>query len=382
LAASAITLAGCKIDNRPLLARGPGPQAAFGLPQPGPIDPYAAPAYPYGGQFTPASAYPYAERAYALDRAFYDTPPDYGFYYGDEEPWVWETADDSLMFAEPYGGAYRFYYYQPGDPYPYFVRDADYGYAYGPNGALIALFSAAGALLSADQYDRYYPQARQDWSRGYRMYQDYGRAPRQPVDPGAWRQRAPAVVYAQQGWIDAPASQPAWRQWRASRGGRAFVQRVDMARPARMARNAAGALDAPRPAFRTWNAKRASATTSPMLARQWTRPGVPAAGAHGREAPYRGLPAASARAATAEMATMRQAEARSAHAPPSARFAQQAARPAFQPHSPGGGDWRGAGAAPRPQAAPAHWVGRGPHGQGGGPPHANAGGGRGRNHGH
>jgi hypothetical protein len=136
LAASALALglAGCKVDNRPLLARSDAPDYAA-LPQPGaPYDPGAA-APSYGAQPYPASylpperAYPYAERAYGYDRAFYDAPPTYGFAYGDEEPWVWETADDGYMFAEPYDDEYRFYYYEPGADYPYFVRDADYGYA-------------------------------------------------------------------------------------------------------------------------------------------------------------------------------------------------------------------------------------------------------------
>ncbi|HEX3700539.1 MAG TPA: hypothetical protein VHV27_07685 [Phenylobacterium sp.] len=233
LAASSLALAGCKIDNRPLLARGDQPAVAA-LPDPGPIGANANVALVPVGQVVPNRAYPYAERAYALDRTFYDVPPDYGFDYGDEEPWVWETADDSYMFAEPYGDDYRFYYYQPGEDYPYFVRDADYGYAYGPDGSLIALFDAAGALLSAGDYDRYYPTARSYWSRGYDMHRDFGRAPRQTVNQGVWSQRAPTLARAQQSWLNAPARQPQWRQWRTSGGGQAVAQRLAAERPARM----------------------------------------------------------------------------------------------------------------------------------------------------
>jgi hypothetical protein len=239
VAASTLALAGCKIDNRPLLARNEPPPAA-GLPEPGALDPGQVRLVPVG-QVTPARAYPYAERAYSLDRAFYDLPPDYGFAYGDEEPWVWETADDSYMFAEPYGDDYRYYYYEPGYDYPYFVRDADYGYAYGPDGALIALFDAAGALISASSYNDYYPRAHSYWTRGYDMYQDMGRAPRQQVNPQVWSQRAPTIVRSQQTWINAPAQQPQWRQWRASSGGAQVAQRVAEVRPARMARGGAPA---------------------------------------------------------------------------------------------------------------------------------------------
>ncbi|HEV2533396.1 hypothetical protein, partial [Phenylobacterium sp.] len=236
LAASglALGLAGCKVDNRPLLARNDAPDAYSALPQPGPAyDPAAYGAPNYGAQPYPASylpperAYPYAERAYG-----YDAPPAYGFAYGDEQPWVWETADDGYMFAEPYGDDYRFYYYEPGADYPYFVRDANYGYAYGGNGALIALFDAAGALLSANDYGRYAPGARQYWSRGYDLYSTYNRAPRYAVDQNVWRQRAPNIARADQRRINAAQQQPAWRQWRAN-AAPSVVQRFESVRPGR-----------------------------------------------------------------------------------------------------------------------------------------------------
>jgi hypothetical protein len=224
LAASglALTLAGCKVDNRPLLARfggEPAPAAYAALPQPGLPDINGAPAYP-ASDLPPAGAYPYAERAHALDSVAYGAPPDYGFAYGGEQPWVWQADDDGLMFAEPYGEDYRFYYYEPGAAYPYFVRDNGYGYAYGPDGALLALFDAAGALIAADRYDRYYPEARDYWSRGYDLHRAYGSGRPYPVDRGLWAERAPRLRQAEQSWIEAPQRQPAWRDWRASQGER------------------------------------------------------------------------------------------------------------------------------------------------------------------
>jgi hypothetical protein len=244
LAASglALTLSACKVDNRPLLARGQAPadaDAYAALPQPGLPGgaSYGAPAY--GANAYPASylpperAYPYAERAYGLDRAFYRTAPDYGFSYADEQPWAWQAADDSLMFAEPYDDGYRAYYYEPGADYPYFVRDPNYGYALGQNGVLLALFDAAGALIGGGNYDRYAPSARQYWSRGYDLHSAYGRAPRYAVDQAVWSQRAPRLEQFQQSWIGAPDRQPAWRQWRAAAGPatlqRYTVQHADRA---------------------------------------------------------------------------------------------------------------------------------------------------------
>jgi hypothetical protein len=225
LAASglALTLGGCKVDNRPLLARfgGPPPPAPAyaALPQPGLPDIDGGPAYPVG-DLPPAKAYPYAERAYAMDRIVYQAPPAYGFAYDGVQPWAWQAADDGLMFAEPYGDDYRFYYYEPGATYPYFVRDDSYGYAYGPDGGLLALFDAAGALIAADQYGRYYPEARGYWSRGYDLHRAYGSGGRYPVDRAVWAERAPRLRQVEQSWIDAPQRQPAWRDWRASQGQR------------------------------------------------------------------------------------------------------------------------------------------------------------------
>ena len=251
--AAVVPLAACKVDNRPLLAqmRGEPPPAQAALPQPG--GPYeAAPGYGYGYGYNqpppppgyrpgprriayqPARAWPYAERVYALDSAFYDLPPDYGFYYGDEQPWVWETSYDDLMFAEPWGDDYRFYYYEPGAAWPYFVADPYYGYAFGSDGALIALFTAAGVLLAEDDYPRYWPTAEQYWTRGLDLRQAYVSAPRYSVTQAIWTQRAPLITRTQTSWIRAGQSQPAWRDWR-TRSGQDFVQRYAPERQRRVA---------------------------------------------------------------------------------------------------------------------------------------------------
>jgi len=60
----------------------------------------------------------------------YAARPDYEFEYDGIEPWAWETEDDWILYAEPLETGYRYYYYEPGEDYPYFVRDPDYGYDY------------------------------------------------------------------------------------------------------------------------------------------------------------------------------------------------------------------------------------------------------------
>ncbi len=204
-AALALVLGGCKPDHRP------PPQADAGLPQPGPLDPAAVAPAAYGYAPPPAQAYAYPKRAYAVSRAVYSRPPTYAFAYGDEQPWVWDAADDGQMFAEPIADGWRYYYYEPGEAYPYFVQDPDYGYAYSDSGALIALFAATGALLGADQYAPVEYRARDYWRRGYDLDTTWRRSPRYQVDEQVWRERAPTLIQTQSRWFQAASARPAWR---------------------------------------------------------------------------------------------------------------------------------------------------------------------------
>ncbi|MDB5467783.1 MAG: hypothetical protein JWQ46_2545 [Phenylobacterium sp.] len=204
--ALALTLSACKIDNRPLLAR--DAPAYGGLPAPGPLDLAYAPPAPMAAYAQPVDRYAYARRAYGVDRAIYDAPPAYRFAYGDQQPWAWQTADDRLMYAEPIDNGYRSYYYEPGQDYPYFVRDPSYGYGYGPDGALVALYDAAGALLSGDRYAEAAPLAGRYWARAYGLRRTALRERRAPVDEGVWRRR---------GW-DGGGDRGGGRDWNGGEG--------------------------------------------------------------------------------------------------------------------------------------------------------------------
>jgi uncharacterized membrane protein YgcG len=229
--ASTLTLGACKVDNRPLLSRHEAAQ------------PYAAaaafaPGYPYAlGPLDPAEparvipvrqtydGYALAERAYAYDRVAWEGPPDYGFQYDEVEPWAWQTAGDELMFAEPLDEGYRFYYYEEGEAYPYFVRDPQYGYAYGDDGALAAVFTAAGALLGSDQIygmaniaGAYLTRA-QDMRRVYYAEPRYALAS-DPVWYDRWEDRAPVLRSAWQPWMTAADQAEPWRSYRLSTGER------------------------------------------------------------------------------------------------------------------------------------------------------------------
>ena len=201
--ASVLALSACK-DNAPP----PSPTYNFANAPPAIVDVNAPASY---------AGYAPAERAYAFDRVTYRTAPSYGFRYAEEEPWAWRTADDYSMYVEPYDDGYINYYYEPGGDYPYFIRDDDYGYGYGPDGALIAVYDSYGELLPED---RLYALAvlagsylvRASAIRRYALDDTY----RVVVTDDYWADYAPRYYETQQVWYAAPERQPQWRTWRAS----------------------------------------------------------------------------------------------------------------------------------------------------------------------
>lgn len=211
--ALAMGLSACKPDHRA------EPVAVAGAPPIGPLDPGAAPATyepmpaaPAPQDGAPVPAYAYPQRAYAMSRVADQRPPSYAFGYGDEQPWVWDDGADGTMFAEPIADGYRYYYYEPDADYPYFVQDPDYGYAYGPGGALVGLFGVTGALIAADHWRDHGPRAESYWSRGYDLDRVYRHGSRRPVQPAIWRAQAPAFHAGHDRWFHAAQAQPAWRQ--------------------------------------------------------------------------------------------------------------------------------------------------------------------------
>lgn len=174
--------------------------------------PYAPPAQV--SYYAPGQGYAWAERAYGLQRAVYDTPPDYGFYYDDVEPLVWETGDDWVMYAEPWDQGYRYYYYEPGALYPYFVRDAEYGYGFGAGGVLIAVFDSGGRYLPVEAVYRAAPIAGRYYARGHDLRGAAGKARRVRVTDEVWAQRAPQVIRTADPWLRAARDERAWRAWR------------------------------------------------------------------------------------------------------------------------------------------------------------------------
>ncbi|MDP3854780.1 hypothetical protein [Phenylobacterium sp.] len=216
--ALALTLAACKEDRpraavEPLFV--PADSAAYAY------DPGLAPAWSDLPAYTPAigrpadDGYGYAERAYAVDRAFYQSPPDYAFAYDDAQPWAWETEDDWLMYVEPLAVGYRYYYYEPGDRYPYFVRDPDYAYGYDDGGVLVVIYDGRGQLLPTPYVSRYADRAGRYLVRARALRDASSQARHISVAETRWAERRPAFVGDQATWFETARRQPDWARHRA-----------------------------------------------------------------------------------------------------------------------------------------------------------------------
>lgn len=208
----ALSLSACREDQRQAALPLP-PTTAFALAPAAMELPYAPPA-PLGRLVADEGAYAWAERAYAMDEAFYDAPPDYGFYYDDVQPWVWETEDDWRMYAEPIDDGYRFYYYEPEAAYPYFIRDGRYGYGFDDAGRLVTLYDVAGQLLSTALLGEHAPIAGRYLAHSLLLARAADREQHIIVQEPLWTARAPILVRAQEPWIAAAWTAEPWVEYR------------------------------------------------------------------------------------------------------------------------------------------------------------------------
>jgi hypothetical protein len=220
--AAAAALSGCKPGAQEAAAEeAPPPLAALPLTnasapqtQPGPLAmdlPYA-PAAPVGPELEPDDGYAYLDRAYFVNDAFADAPPDYGFYYGDDEmPWVWRTDDGFIRMVEflPYG--VRYYYFEPGDDDPFLICDPDYDYAYA-DGDLVAVYDSDGALLPPEDFALHASVAGRELARAQSMFRDSGRE-RQPVAMNSWTAKRAQIASDLGRWKGMESRQPAWRTY-------------------------------------------------------------------------------------------------------------------------------------------------------------------------
>lgn len=212
-----LTLAACKPETRPQAAAEPLFVPADGASYPMSVAPGWSdlPAYRASVGRPRDEGYGYAERAYAVDRAFYQSPPDYAFAYEDAQPWVWETQDDWLMYVEPLEIGYRYYYYEPGEYYPYFVRDPDYGYGYDDGGLLVVVYDSRGYLLPTTYVTRYADRGGRYLGRARALRDASAHARRVSIAEERWVDRRSAFVGDQASWFEAAQRQPDWTRYRA-----------------------------------------------------------------------------------------------------------------------------------------------------------------------
>lgn len=208
---AALTLAGCREDApaapEPLFVPASNAQA-YDLP---PLEPLAPP--PAQSVSVAVPDYSYAERAYAMDRAFYDAPPDYGFSYMNAEPWAWRSTEGYEMYAEPIDDGYRYYYYEPGAEYPFFVRAPDYSYGYDSVGVVTVVYSSAGLIVPYAHRNRGFDYPDRYWRRAgdLRLAAHRHHA---PVVRETWLERRPILVNSQRPWMKAAVEQRDWRRYR------------------------------------------------------------------------------------------------------------------------------------------------------------------------
>ena len=221
-ASAAVLVCGCKpgaqeasaADAPPPLAALPLADGAAPQTRPAPVAidlPQARPAR-LGPLLDPGDGYAYLDRAYFLNEAFNEAPPDYGFAYADEEqPWVWRTDDGFVRIAEflPYG--VRYYYYEPGEDYPFLIRDPDYGYAYADS-QLVAVYDSDDTLLPPEDLTLHAPIAGRELARAQAMFRGAGRDP-QPVALSGWTSRRTQIASDLSRWRNLESHQSAWRKY-------------------------------------------------------------------------------------------------------------------------------------------------------------------------
>lgn len=170
----------------------------------------AAPAARVASVASPRDRYAYADRAYQVARVLGDAPPDYAFDYEGTRPWVWRSSRATRLVERTPEGQ-RFYYYDPGQSYPYLVQDGGYSYGYS-NGQLVVVYDSSGRPLDpayvserADLAGRYLYRAQQ-------LYNSALTSQRQAVAAARWQERRAEIDAERTRWEQ---QQQEYADWRA-----------------------------------------------------------------------------------------------------------------------------------------------------------------------
>jgi hypothetical protein len=156
-----------------------------------------------------------------LDQADYqgdaveDAPPDYAFDDGGVRPWTWTSGDGARVITEPVAGGYRTYYYEAGAQQPYLVRDPNYSYAY-ENGALVAVFTLAGALLDPQAGSEQANYAARYFDRGTNLWRAADSGPHVSVNAYTWADRRADLAAQRVAWQSHVTDNPDWSAWNSA----------------------------------------------------------------------------------------------------------------------------------------------------------------------
>lgn len=178
-----------------------------------------APVAPLGASVAEGFSYP--ERAYALDHAFWGRAPSYAFVNETTQGYAWRTRGDWRRLAEPTARGWRFVYYAPDRPHPFFVRDGARSYAFDDAGRLVAVYDAKGALAPAPAPEE--PPPAELAGRYLAHAANLAAAEREErfeVDRRVWEAKLPAVYAPLAAARYAAQTTPAWRAWRIETRGR------------------------------------------------------------------------------------------------------------------------------------------------------------------
>ncbi len=178
--------------------------------------------YGYGSDYWPANdyydpspssdSYAFLALAAILGGMIGESPPDYYFQAGGVQPWVWETGDRYVRYAEPISSGYRYYYYAPGAARPFLVRDPYYSYGY-RNDRLAVVYDTNGYVLTSSRAMPLRRAAATYYDRGETLYRASLNTDRYGVSAPLWQKRRTAIVADQNNWNRARVRNDRWQNW-------------------------------------------------------------------------------------------------------------------------------------------------------------------------
>lgn len=210
-----LSLAACNPSQN--AANTPPPEAALALvdtqPFAGASAPTASalPAAPPAPVYRVADEerYRYLDRAWYLNDAFGDAPPDYYIDYDGTDPWYWQSDDRAYRVVEWVGGYPRYYYYEPGEELPFLVRDIDYAYGYDA-GRLVVVYDRGGQVLPYNTYAPRADIAGRYLARARVLREASQRDQREAVARAAWAERRQAIETDRARLREQQRQQTAW----------------------------------------------------------------------------------------------------------------------------------------------------------------------------